>query len=156
MGGRIFAAEDIEKIQIFQSVRPPKQFGEWSGTHFRSGVADWSYGESDVADVTDEYITTPSIASIPQNSGAIDLLCSEFHLVVKQLRQRHSNRPTLDVDDEYDVQMDFLLPVQELVIEKKTRSGLDGKELSDRDADADSTSVSANEIVSTLATRAAA
>jgi hypothetical protein len=162
MGGRTFAAEDIQRIQIFQSVRPSTQFGEWSGTHFRSGVADWSYGESDVTDVTDEYITTPSIAFIPQNSDAIDLLCSKFHLVVKQLRQRHSNRPTLDVNDEYDVQdllhallrlffedvrpeewtpsyagrssrMDFLLPVQELVIEtKKTRSGLDAKELGEQ------------------------
>lgn len=89
----------------------------------------------------------------------IDKICSRFHLVAKQLRDRHDNRPTLDVADEYDVQdllhsllriffddirpeewtpsyagktsrMDFLLKNESTVIEvKKTRSGLGAKEI---------------------------
>lgn len=88
--------------------------------------------------------------------------CSRFHLVAKQLRSRYENRPTLDVEDEYDVQdllhallklffddvrpeewtpsyagksarMDFLLKDEKLVIEvKKTRRGLGSKEIGDQ------------------------
>jgi len=84
-------------------------------------------------------------------------LCEHFHLVVRQLRSRHENRPTLDVQDEYDVQdlfhallylhfsdvrdeewtpsyagkssrMDFLLKQEQIVIEiKKARQGLNAK-----------------------------
>ncbi|MFA4828941.1 MAG: hypothetical protein WC855_13145 [Thermodesulfovibrionales bacterium] len=86
-------------------------------------------------------------------------LFDNFHSVVRQLRSRYSNRPTLEVDDEYDVQdllhcllrlhfddirkeewspsyaggssrMDFLLKEEQIVIEvKKTRKGLADKEL---------------------------
>jgi hypothetical protein len=89
----------------------------------------------------------------------INNLCKRFHLLARQLRQRHDNRTTLDVQDEYDVQdlfhsnlhlffedirpeewtpsyagkssrMDFLLKSEEIVIEiKKTRRGLTAKEL---------------------------
>jgi len=85
-----------------------------------------------------------------------------FHLVAKQLRNRRERRPTLDVSDEYDVQdlfhallrisfddvrpeewtpsyaggssrMDFLLPEIEAVVEiKKTRPGLDARELGEQ------------------------
>jgi hypothetical protein len=96
-----------------------------------------------------------------EDNPAIELLCSRFHEVVKQLRKRYDNRPTLDVGDEYDVQdlmhallriffddvrpeewtpsyagksarMDFLLPTEWTVIEaKKTRPGLGTKEIGD-------------------------
>lgn len=82
-----------------------------------------------------------------------------FHLVVRQLRNRHNNKSTLDVSDEYDVQnllhvlltidfndiraeewtpsyagkssrMDFLLKDFKIVIEvKKTRPSLTAKEV---------------------------
>ncbi len=85
-----------------------------------------------------------------------------FHSIVIQLRQRHDNRATLDVTDEYDVQdllhillklyfndirpeewtpsyagktsrVDFLLKREKIVIEvKKTRQGLGGKEIGDQ------------------------
>lgn len=85
-----------------------------------------------------------------------------FHLVAKQLRNRREGRPTLDVNDEYDVQdlfhallripfddvrpeewtpsyaggasrMDFLLPEIEAVVEiKKSRSGLGARELGEQ------------------------
>jgi hypothetical protein len=34
----------------------------------------------------------------------IQTLCDRFHLVCRQIRDRHSTRPTIDVQDEYDVQ----------------------------------------------------
>ena len=87
---------------------------------------------------------------------------SRFHRISRQLRSRHDNRTTIEVNDEYDVQdllhallklyfddvraeewtpsyagksarMDFLLKKERLVIEvKKTRSGLSDKELGDQ------------------------
>lgn len=89
----------------------------------------------------------------------INMICSGFHSVVRQLRSRYLNRPTFEVEDEYDVQdllhallriqfddirpeewtpsyagkstrMDFLLKKEKIVIEvKKTRKGLDSKRL---------------------------
>ena len=99
---------------------------------------------------------------IEEKSNPIDLisnLCERFHLVARQLRSRHSDRDTLDVQDEYDVQdlfhallhlhfedirpeewtpsfagassrMDFLLKQEQVIIEiKKTRQGLGAKEI---------------------------
>lgn len=89
----------------------------------------------------------------------IENICKKFHIVASQLRVRRENRATLDVEDEYDVQdllhallrlhfedvrpeewtpsyaggsarMDFLIKNEQIVIEaKKTRKGLDAKEL---------------------------
>lgn len=89
----------------------------------------------------------------------IENILSKFHLVVRQITERHENRPTLPVNDEYDVQdllhgllrlcfedirteewtpdyagsstrMDFLLKQEKTAIEvKKTRKGLSKKEL---------------------------
>ena len=97
-----------------------------------------------------------------QDSAALlETICLRFHLVVRQLRDRRDDRPTLDVSDEYDVQdllhallhlffedirpeewtpsyagksgrMDFLLKKESIVVEaKKTRKGLGAKELGD-------------------------
>jgi len=92
----------------------------------------------------------------------LDQLVLRFHAVVVQLRNRHEGRPTLDVNDEYDVQdlmhallrlhfddvrpeewvpsyagsasrTDFLLPQIDTVIEiKKTRKGLNAKSVGDQ------------------------
>lgn len=92
----------------------------------------------------------------------LEHICSRFHLVARQLRERHNDRSTLDISDEYDVQdllhallkihfddirteewtpsyaggssrMDFLLKKEKIVIEvKKTRDGLGPKELGDQ------------------------
>jgi hypothetical protein len=97
-----------------------------------------------------------------KNPDYLDVIAERFHLVVRQLRQRHSNRPTLDVTDEYDVQdlfhslltlfyddirneewtpsyaggsarIDFLLPEIESVVEiKKMRPSLSTKELGEQ------------------------
>jgi hypothetical protein len=92
----------------------------------------------------------------------IQMLCSRFHELVKQMRVRHANRNTLDVGDEYDVQdlmhallrvffddirdeewtpsyaggaarMDFLLPEVTTVLEMKmARKGLGAKEIGEQ------------------------
>lgn len=96
-----------------------------------------------------------------KNIRDVDLfnILNKFHNIVIQLRDRHDERATLDVEDEYDVQdllhvllklycedirpeewcpsyagvssrQDFLLKNEKTVIEtKKTRRGLSNKEL---------------------------
>lgn len=96
---------------------------------------------------------------------AIDVvqnICNRFHQVARQMRSRHDNRPTIGVEDEYDVQdllhallrlhfddvraeewtpsyagsasrMDFLLKKEKIVIEvKKTRKNLGAKEVGEQ------------------------
>lgn len=97
-----------------------------------------------------------------KNPDYLEVIAERFHLVVRQLRQRYSDRSTLDVSDEYDVQdlfhslltlfyddirneewtpsyaggsarIDFLLPEIESVVEiKKMRSSLSTKELGEQ------------------------
>ncbi|MDP2653103.1 MAG: DUF2321 domain-containing protein [Candidatus Omnitrophota bacterium] len=92
----------------------------------------------------------------------INLICDKFHKIARQLRNRHEQRGTLEINDEYDVQdlvhvlltmffddiraeewtpsyagkcskMDFLLKGEDIVIElKKTRQGLGVKEIGDQ------------------------
>lgn len=89
-------------------------------------------------------------------------ICKKFHVVARQLRNRHNNRSTLEIEDEYDVQdllhsllkiyfddvrteewvpsyagsssrMDFLLKHEKIVIEvKKTRKNLTDKEIGEQ------------------------
>jgi hypothetical protein len=100
-----------------------------------------------------------------ESAGRFDpilLLCFRFHEVAKQMRIRHANRTTVEIQDEYDVQdlmhallriffedvrdeewtpsyaggasrMDFLLPDEHTVLEvKKTRNGLGSKEIGEQ------------------------
>lgn len=99
---------------------------------------------------------------VPDTIAAIEHLCKRFHLVVRQLRSRHKDRHTLQIEDEYDVQdllhalltiyfddirpeewtpsyaggcsrMDFLLKQEKTVVEvKKTRKGLNAKEVGEQ------------------------
>ena len=96
-----------------------------------------------------------------RNPDIIVTLAERLHVVIRQLRHRHDNRPTLDVADEYDVQdlfhallrvhfddiraeewapsyaggasrMDFYLPEVEVVVEiKMTRPTLSPRRLSE-------------------------
>ena len=93
---------------------------------------------------------------------ALQRVFSKFHLIARELRRRHDNRDTLDVNDEYDVQdllsallvlyfddirpeewtpsyagqsarMDFLLKKEKIVVEvKMTRQGLADKEIGEQ------------------------
>lgn len=94
--------------------------------------------------------------------NTVQVICSHFHQAVRQMRNRYDNRPTIDVNDEYDVQdllhvflrlhfddvraeewtpsyagsasrMDFLLKKEKIVIEvKKTRKNLGAKEVGEQ------------------------
>jgi hypothetical protein len=159
LGGRTIPVQDLERIEIFKSPNTSSKFGDWTTTLAKSGTPDWYFGESDVENVTDEFITAPALAGLPQKTDVIERLCFRFHTVANQLRKRYADRDTLDVKNEYDVQdlfhallriffddvrteewtpsyagkssrMDFLLPTEKLVIETKmTREGLGAKEL---------------------------
>lgn len=92
----------------------------------------------------------------------IELIINRFHQICRQLRHRYSNRPTLDINDEYDVQdlfhallklyfddvrpeeytpsyagaasrTDFLLKNEQIIIElKKSRRTLKAKEVGEQ------------------------
>lgn len=110
------------------------------------------YGESNEKTGGDQVTELDSAVSVEK-------ICNRISLVIRQLRNRHEGRPTLDVGDEYDLQdflhsmlhlffndvrpeeytpsyagkaalMDFLLKNESIVIEKKmTHKGLGGKEV---------------------------
>lgn len=114
-------------------------------------------------DLYPERIPTPD-RDVPADDPItiIERLVGKFHTVVRQLRQRHESRPTLDITDEYDVQdlfhalskvyfedvrseewtpsyaggssrMDFLLKAEKIVVEvKKTRARLGAREVADQ------------------------
>ena len=97
--------------------------------------------------------------AITDSISNILLICRKFHTIARQLRSRHNDRPTLEIDDEYDVQdllhsllkiyfddvrpeewtpsyaggssrIDFLLKREKTVVEvKKTRKNLEDKEI---------------------------
>ncbi len=102
-------------------------------------------------------LTTPA-AGGPSSLEVLRKICTRFHIVARKLRQRREDRPTLEVEDESDVQdvvhallsmefddirteewtpgyvrtsrMDFLLPADGIVLEvKKTRQGFGAKEI---------------------------
>lgn len=108
--------------------------------------------------------TGPIDTSLDQRKllDALDQIVVKFHAVAVQLRSRHAERETLDINDEYDVQdlmhallrlyfddvrpeewvpsyagassrTDFLLPQIDTVIEiKKTRAGLNAKSVGEQ------------------------
>ena len=103
----------------------------------------------------------PKTASIDYDK-ILTQIFEKFHICARQLKRRHSSRPTLEIKDEYDVQdllnailrlhfedvrpeewtpsyaggnsrMDFLLKNEEISIEvKMTRDGLKDKELGEQ------------------------
>lgn len=105
----------------------------------------------------------PSEARDPLDAlGFIRKLCTRFHALVRELRQRSENRPPLDVEDEHDVRdlvrallclefedlsleewippyaggasrTDFVLKRERIaMVVKKTRQGLGAKEIADQ------------------------
>ena len=116
--------------------------------------------ESMIEEIKNSNDLDESIATNPLSK--IKNICNRFHLIASQIRARHENRPTIEIEDEYDVQdllhailklnfddirpeewtpsyagksarMDFLLKKEKIIIEvKKTRKGLTGKEVGDQ------------------------
>jgi len=112
-----------------------------------------------IEDINLNLITEETSATEHDPFNSLLILFDKFHLIVRKLRSRYNSRPTLDVNDEYDVQdllhslliiyfedirpeewtpsyagkssrMDFLLKETKTIIEiKKTRKNLTGKEI---------------------------
>ncbi|EMV9318655.1 hypothetical protein AADU72_004230 [Vibrio vulnificus] len=148
--------------------------------YYNSGVANWlqtsSYSSlEEVKGALESLIVrirrNPTLLSEDQQLSidvtsksldGLNTILSRFHSVAMQLRKRYSARPTLDVNDEYDVQnllhallklhfsdirpeewnpsyagsstrSDFLLPEINTIIEvKKTRQSMTDKDLGDQ------------------------
>ncbi|MDP3404007.1 MAG: hypothetical protein Q8S03_04895 [Brevundimonas sp.] len=99
------------------------------------------------------------VSPAPDTLNLIERICLRFHAVARQLQARHANRPTIAMDDEYDVQdllhallrmhfddvrveeaspsyagrssrLDFLLKEEQIVVEvKRTRKSLTAAQL---------------------------
>ena len=121
--------------------------------------------ESFIDEIKEYWNEDESAVTQPAEVGAVDnvkLIIHRFHQIARQLRTRHSDRPTIEIEDEYDVQdlfhallklhfddiraeeytpsyagaasrVDFLLKRERLVIEiKKTRKGLGAREIGEQ------------------------
>lgn len=114
---------------------------------------------SSLIDEVEEYELRQDDVRAPDVLSLVERICLRFHLVARQLRNRHANRDTIKVEDEYDVQdllhallrlhfddvrseewtpsyaggssrVDFLLKRERIVVEvKKTRQTLSSSDL---------------------------
>ncbi|HQR16550.1 MAG TPA: hypothetical protein PLZ37_18475 [Nitrospira sp.] len=130
---------------------------------FRDGMIDAKAILSSLIQEIEEYWEEePSPGQRPDTLSRLTRFCDRFHLVARRMRHRYSERPTLEIEDEYDVQdlfhallaidfddirreewtpsyaggsarMDFLLKEEGIVVElKKTRKSLDTKAIGDQ------------------------
>jgi hypothetical protein len=159
--------EDTRHIKDFRSVHYMTQVGingipdAIYQKQYIDGLEDAKGILSSFVDEINEYWKGEEIAKPKSQSilNKLELLCERFHLVARQLRTRYSDRNTINIEDEYDVQdlfhslltiyfddirkeewtpsyagscsrVDFLLKQEEIVVEiKKTRKGLGSREL---------------------------
>ncbi|MDE8741218.1 hypothetical protein PZA20_05220 [Pectobacterium polaris] len=115
-----------------------------------------------IAEIKEYGISGNFIETKNEPVDIVQLICHQFHKVARQLQQRHDDRQTIEINDEYDVQdlfhallkihfddvrpeeytpsyagsstrVDFLLKNEKIVIElKKTRKGLRQKEVGEQ------------------------
>jgi hypothetical protein len=127
---------------------------------FRGGLAKAAAILQSLIDEILEYeIDEDEPTLAPDHLNLLERICLRFHAAARQLQDRHSDRPTLTIDDEYDVQdllhallrihfddiraeewtpsyagsasrVDFLLKAEGIVVEvKKTRPSMKSAEL---------------------------
>lgn len=134
---------------------------EWERA-YRDGLSEAEALLASFADEIREYWEDAEHENDTMPSKKVEKICRRFHLIARQLRSRYTNRITLEIEDEYDVQdllhslllidfedirreewtpsyaggsarMDILLRKERIVIEvKKTRKGLTVKEIGDQ------------------------
>lgn len=161
--------QDTRHIKDFTSLRyslsaisistPDSSFQE----AYQRGLANAQQVLRSMIEEITEYWSETTTSEPPPLSAyaAVETICNRFHLIARQLRQRHTDRETLDIADEYDVQdllhsllylrfddirpeewtpsyaggsarVDFLLKNESIIVEvKKTRSKLGGREIGD-------------------------
>ncbi|MCC5653923.1 hypothetical protein LC609_29930 [Nostoc sp. XA013] len=149
-------------IKDFNDIKYSFSFGPMPEPDLQS---KWINGLCDAQAIFDSFIGEIEEYGLPKKYqdiatiDTIEVLLKRFHLVARQLRERHNERSTLQIEDEYDVQdllhallkidfediraeevcpsyaggssrVDFLLKQQNIMLEvKKTRKGLEAKEI---------------------------
>lgn len=118
--------------------------------------------ESMIDEIKEYGLDESNSTNIPDALSLIEILCIRFHRFARQLQARYDNRPTIDIEDEYDLQdvfhallrlhfddvrkeeyspsyasassrIDFILKNEQIVIElKKTRPTLKAKEVGEQ------------------------
>ena len=150
---------DLENISFSPGVYFSGMSPDADITSCRAGLTAACQILQSMIEEISEYGLDASVTAGQDSFALLGSLCERFHLVAQQLRDRHDNRGTLEVEDEYDTQdlihsllhlhfddirpeewtpsyaggssrMDFLLKQEKIVIEvKKTRKGLGAKEV---------------------------
>jgi hypothetical protein len=150
---------DLRKISFSPGVYYQGMPANASETRCHSGLNEACQILQSMIEEISEYGVEISTKTKRDSLVVVQALCERLHLIARQLRKRHDNRPTLEVEDEYDTQdllhallhgdfddirpeewtpsyaggssrMDFLLKQEKTVIEvKKTRKGLSAKEI---------------------------
>jgi hypothetical protein len=165
---KIFGS-DTRHIKDFTSISYSLSFGgsgipdsEYQNRYLKGLETAKSILQSMLEEITEYGINSFDDPIESDKLKQIEKLCDRFHLVGHQLRNRHDNRTTLEIEDEYDVQdllhalllieftdirseeytpsyaggssrVDFLLNNESIVLEvKKTRNTLKAKELGDQ------------------------
>jgi hypothetical protein len=164
---RVFG-KDSRQVEMFRSIRSTPQVlfagadnsEAWNAASRTALIRSVTLLESALNEVKEFWEDDQSDTADPFKR--LECICERFHAVARQLRHRYNGRPSLDVNDEYDVQdlihalllldfediraeewtpsyagacsrMDFLLKREKIVIEvKRTRKGLAGKEIGDQ------------------------
>jgi hypothetical protein len=104
--GRSIPIAALKRIEIFTTPHPFSEISSgWAAWHFGLGIEDWSAGEPNIKNVTDEMITGPAgTSNVSRIDDMVDLLCQRFPRIALQLLERYEGRETLRIADEYDVQ----------------------------------------------------
>jgi hypothetical protein len=153
---------DLQRISFSPGVWYSSMPADASEKRCRAGLAEARQILQSMIEEISEYGMAASTTPKRDGFKIVEGLCERFHLIARQLRHRHDNRATLEVEDEYDTQdllhallhwdfddirpeewtpsyaggssrMDFLLKQEKTVIEvKKTRKGLGAKEVGEQ------------------------
>ena len=146
-------------LGVFTSSTPDYEFTQ----AYRRGLSNAAAVLDSMIDELREFgISDDEPEEAPDVLNLIERLCLRFHAVARQLQQRHADRATITIEDEYDVQdllhgilrlhfddvrpeewtpsyagsssrVDFLLKAEEIVIEvKKTRASMSRKDLGEQ------------------------
>jgi len=168
---RIFG-QDTRHLKDFQKIRyslsaffsdtPDSDFDQAYQSGVRSAITVIDSFMDEISDYWRDELEAQSITADLTAVEKVELIIRKFHQVARQLRSRYSNRPTIEIEDEYDVQdlfhgllrlyfddvraeeytpsyagsasrVDFLLKSEKIIVEiKKTRKGLAEKEVGEQ------------------------
>ena len=146
-------------LGAFTSSTPEAAFTE----AYRRGLGNAAAVLNSMIDEIEEFgLADDAPEDAPDTISLIEKLCLRFHAAARQLQGRHDNRPTLTINDEYDVQdllhallrlhfddvraeewtpsyagsgsrVDFLLKAERIVVEvKKTRPTMKARDLGEQ------------------------